>query len=57
MPRQAIIKLDNSKDKIPEVIIWLGTYKYSFGKGFLNSTQAAWLSRELSNWLWIKTTS
>lgn len=56
IPRQEIIKLDSSKDKIPEVIIWLGTYKYSFGKGFLNCTQAAWLSRELSNWLGIKTT-
>jgi len=55
MPRHAIIKLDSNQDKIPEVIIWLGIHKYSFGKGFLNSNQAACLSRELSHWLGIKT--
>ncbi|MEM6401651.1 MAG: serine/threonine-protein kinase, partial [Cyanobacteria bacterium P01_D01_bin.116] len=54
IPRHAIIKLDSNQDKIPEVIIWLGVHKYSFGKGFLNSNQAIWLSRELSNWLGIK---
>lgn len=55
IPRHAIIKLDNNQGKIPEVIIWLGIHKYGFGKGFLNSNQAAWLSRELSNWLGVKT--
>ncbi|AFY57795.1 serine/threonine protein kinase [Rivularia sp. PCC 7116] len=55
IPRQAIIKLDSNTNKIPEVIIWLGIYKYSFGKGFLNTAQAAWLSRELRDWLDIKT--
>ncbi len=55
IPREAIIKLDSNQGKIPEVIIWLGIYKYSFGKGFLNSSQASWLSRELSKWLNIKT--
>ncbi|MEL7240927.1 MAG: serine/threonine-protein kinase [Cyanobacteria bacterium J06643_5] len=54
MPRNAIIRLDNNQAKIPEVAIWLGVHKYSFGKGFLNSYQAAWLSRELSHWLGIK---
>ncbi|MBV6625998.1 MAG: serine/threonine protein kinase [Rivularia sp. (in: Bacteria)] len=55
IPRQAIIKLDSNKNKVAEVIIWLGIYKYSFGKGLLNTKQAAWLSRELSDWLGIKT--
>lgn len=55
IPRHAIIKLDNNKGKIPEIVIWLGIHKYSFGKGFLNSNQAAWLSRELGNWLGVKT--
>ena len=54
MPRQAIIKLDtntNSKNKIPEIIIWVGVYKYSFGKHFLTSKEARLLSRKISNWL------
>ena len=55
IPRHAIIKLDSNQGKIPEVVIWLGIHKYGFGKGFLNSNQAAWLSRELSNWLGVKT--
>ncbi|MGB3761017.1 MAG: serine/threonine-protein kinase [Rivularia sp. (in: cyanobacteria)] len=55
IPRHAIIKLDSDRGKIPEVVIWLGVYKYSFGKGFLNSNQAAWVSRELSKWLNLET--
>lgn len=56
IPRHAIIKIDNNQGKIPQVIIWLGIYKYTFGKGFLNSNQAAWICRELSHWLGIEMT-
>ncbi len=55
IPRHAIIKLDSNQQKIPEVVIWLGVYKYSFGKGFLNFNQAAWVNRELNKWLNLET--
>lgn len=55
IPRHAIIKLDSNQQKIPEVIIWLGVYKYSFGKGFLSFEQAEWVRRELNKWLNLKT--
>ncbi len=54
IPRHAIIKLDSNKDKIPEVIIWLGVCKYSFGKGFLSFYQAERVRRELNKWLNLK---
>lgn len=54
IPRHAIIKLDSNQQKIPEVVIWLGVYKYSFGKGFLSFSQAEWVRRELNKWLNLK---
>lgn len=51
IPRHAIIKLDSNQHKIPEVVIWLGIYKYSFGKGFLSFSQAESVRRELNRWL------
>ena len=55
IPRHAIIKLDSNRGKIPEVVIWMGVYKYSFGKGFLNYDRAECVSRELNKWLNLKT--
>lgn len=54
IPRHAIIKLDSNKDKIPEVVIWLGVYRYGFGKGLLSFNQAEWVRRELNRWLNLK---
>ncbi|WP_414621649.1 serine/threonine protein kinase [Calothrix sp. CCY 0018] len=55
IPRHAIIKLDSNQHEIPDVVIWMGVYKYSFGKGFLSFERAAWVSRELNKWLNLKT--
>ena len=55
IPRHAIIKLDSNQHKIPDVVIWMGVYKYSFGKGFLSFERAEWVSRELNKWLNLKT--